>query len=77
MSPAGNTPETTDHAYGGVPPDAAIVAEYATPTVPAVSAPAEITTGGMNAASVTETLRCTLAPLEPIARTTYEKERCV
>ena len=34
VNPAGNDPDFTDHVYGGLPPLAARVSEYATPTVP-------------------------------------------
>jgi hypothetical protein len=34
VRPAGSVPVVTDHAYGGVPPVAANVCEYAVPTVP-------------------------------------------
>src|ERR1019366_6450754 len=34
LNPAGNVPLATDHEYGGDPPVAASVWEYATPTVP-------------------------------------------
>ena len=37
LNPAGSDPLATDHAYGGVPPEAASVCEYATPTMPAGS----------------------------------------
>jgi hypothetical protein len=37
FSPAGSVPLVTDHEYGGVPPDAASVCEYAVATVPAGS----------------------------------------
>jgi hypothetical protein len=33
-NPGGNFPETKDQVYGGTPPVAARVAEYATPTEP-------------------------------------------
>ena len=36
-SPAGNEPDATDHEYGGVPPEADNVCEYADPTTPAGS----------------------------------------
>jgi hypothetical protein len=35
LSHAGSDPADTDHEYGGDPPDAPSVCEYATPTVPA------------------------------------------
>jgi hypothetical protein len=35
VSPAGRDPEATDHEYGGDPPDAPSVWEYAAPAVPA------------------------------------------
>ena len=34
VRPAGSVPDVTDHVYGGVPPVAANVCEYAVPTVP-------------------------------------------
>ncbi len=37
LKPAGSDPLATDHAYGGVPPEAPSVCEYAAPTVPAGS----------------------------------------
>ena len=37
LSPAGSDPLATAHEYGGVPPDAPSVCEYATPTMPAGS----------------------------------------
>jgi hypothetical protein len=37
LNPAGSDPADSDHEYGGDPPDAANVCEYATPTVPAGS----------------------------------------
>ena len=35
LRPAGRDPFVIDHVYGDVPPEAARVAEYADPTVPA------------------------------------------
>ncbi len=35
VRPAGSAPPASDHEYGGVPPVAASVCEYATPTDPA------------------------------------------
>jgi hypothetical protein len=34
LSPAGSAPAVTDHVYGGVPPLATNVCEYAVPAVP-------------------------------------------
>jgi hypothetical protein len=46
LSPVGKEPETSDHAYGVVPPVAANVWAYAVPTVPAGSGePVEMETG--------------------------------
>ena len=46
LSPAGSDPLDTDHEYGGDPPDALSVCEYATPTVPAGSADVVIPRAG-------------------------------
>jgi hypothetical protein len=48
VSPGGNDPLATDHAYGGVPPLAARVCEYAVPAVPAGS-DALVMLGGVGA----------------------------
>src|SRR5215472_4363537 len=46
LRPAGSVPLDTDHEYGGVPPVAPSVCEYATPTVPAGSEDVVITRAG-------------------------------
>src|SRR5947209_11703711 len=52
LSPPGKVPLATDHAYGGVPPDAARACEYAVPTVPAGSDEVVIPKGGALMVSV-------------------------
>src|SRR5439155_959465 len=50
--PAGKVAGATDHVYGGVPPVAVNVCEYATPTVPAGSGDAVVITSGGGAAGL-------------------------
>ena len=48
VRPAGRLPTVTDHVYGGVPPVAARVCEYAVPTVPLGSGEVVVTQTGPN-----------------------------
>jgi hypothetical protein len=68
VSPGGNAPITTLHAYGGVPPVADIWAVYAWPTVPLGRSAFIIVSGVAVMAAVTiDVTNVTVAPVESFA----------
>jgi hypothetical protein len=67
VRPPGRLPAPTDHRYGAIPPVAARVWEYATPTTPAGSEELVMTSGGGAMASVRGAVA--LAPVESVTCT--------
>ena len=62
VSPAGSVPLASDHVYGGIPPLAVSVVEYATPCVPPGRAVVVIDTAGGAATTMLSALVALCAP---------------